>query len=189
MFGVLGILLFGDVAGDPVERDFGIAAIVMMNSGLFVGAIADLRDHGGDGHHSHRQEIAADEVVQEAAFAGLEPAQYGDADFVLARRRTDAGEQAGERGNLVPRRDFGGQVESRWAGLRGVGDAVGFGDILRPQNHSSSRVGAIIPETASRQLMAGSITSGLNQIIACFRGGYSGSGGGAGGARLPFFPR
>jgi hypothetical protein len=38
------------------------------------------------------------------------------------------------------------------------------------QNHSSSQVGAIIPETGSRRLMAGSITNGLNQIIACFQG-------------------
>ena len=48
---------------------------------------------------------------------------------------------------------------------------VCFGfDVLRPQNHSSSQVGAIIPETVSRRLMAGSITSDLNRIIASFQG-------------------
>ena len=51
-----------------------------------------------------------------------------------------------------------------------MGRAVGFGvDIFRPQNHSSSRVGAIVPESGSRRLMVGSITNGLNQIIACFQ--------------------
>jgi hypothetical protein len=137
---------------------------------LFARAVADFRDHGGHRHDPDRQDIAPHEVIQETALAGLEASQHGDADFVLAQRRTYALKQPGERGNPVPLRDAGGQVQGRWAGLRGLGGAVGFGmDILRPWNHSSSRVGAIIPEAASGRLMAGSITGGLNPIIASFR--------------------
>src|ERR1035441_695328 len=60
----------------------------------------------------------------------------------------------------------------RWLpGIGGMGRAVNFGvDVFRPQNHSSSQVGAIILEANSRRLRAGSITNGLNQIIASFQG-------------------
>ena len=138
MFGVFGIFLFGNVGADLVDRDLGIAAIVVMNARLFAGAVADFGDHGGNRHDTYRKDIAADEMVQETAFAGLEPSQHGDADFVLVNRGSCAGKKARERGNLVARRDLGGQVQGRRAGTRRE-RAVGFGvNVLRRRNHSSS---------------------------------------------------
>ena len=55
-------------------------------------------------------------------------------------------------------------------GIGGISSSVGWGvDVFRPQNHSPFRVGAIGPEPSSKRLMVGSITNGLNQIIASFR--------------------
>ncbi len=154
-----------------------------MHACLFAGAVADFRDHGRNRHDADWKDAAPNEMVQETTLAGLESSQHGNADLVLSRRCSCAGEKAGESRNLVARRHVRCQVQGRLegrvgkavvgllAGTGGMPSSVYFGvNVSRPQNHSSSRVGAIIPEAASRRLMAGSITNGLNQIIASFQG-------------------
>ena len=111
LLGVLRVFLLGDVAADLVERNLRIAAIPVMNACLFAGAVADFRDHGRNRHDADRKDVAPDEMVQETALAGLESSQHGDADFVLPHRCSCAREQAGKRGNLVPRRHIRRQVQ------------------------------------------------------------------------------
>jgi len=113
LLGVLRILLFGDVARDLVERNFGIAPIPVMNSRLFAGAVADFRDHSRNRHNADWKDAASDEMVQEATLASLEPPDHGNADVVLSYRRLCACEKAGKRGNFVSRRDIRYQFQGR----------------------------------------------------------------------------
>ena len=137
--GVFRILLLGDVQANLVERNLEIVAIAAMNPCLFAGAVADFRDHSRNRYDPDRKNASSDEVVQETTLAGLESPQHGDADFVLPHRCSCTREQAGKRGNLVPRRHTCRQVQGRLqrgveqhlcgslAGIREMGRAVCFG--------------------------------------------------------------
>jgi hypothetical protein len=60
-----------------------MAAIPVMHSRHFAGAVKDLREHGRNRHDADRKDAAPNEMVQETTLAGLESSQRRDGDFVL----------------------------------------------------------------------------------------------------------
>jgi hypothetical protein len=71
LLGILRIFFLGDVAADLIEENLGIAAIPVMYSCLFAGAVAQFGDHSSNRHDTDWKDAASDEMVQETTLAAL----------------------------------------------------------------------------------------------------------------------
>jgi hypothetical protein len=82
-----------------------------MNIGFLNRTETNLRYHGRYWHNAHGQYGAIGEVVEKAAFTGLEPPNDGDAHLVLRDRGTAGGNKGSERGDFVTLRHSRSEID------------------------------------------------------------------------------
>jgi hypothetical protein len=80
--GVARVLLLGHVAREIVHVDGALGAVLADNGGPVVGTCCDARDDGRGRQDVDRQDVAAEERIQERALAGLEAAQHHHVDVI-----------------------------------------------------------------------------------------------------------